>query len=180
MPHQRETDCDDRVGQGRPRGAGRPSGPGVRLSSGDRPTCPNPQGPCRAGGSGGQNCGKTRAKLGKSRRAWGNLPLISRSNPFSGHCVAKAAGPLDMADQAEGLAWGGRHGSRMGPISPCVQLVTETVWDWPQAGACPSPSWGAGCSAAGLPRLAPAWLRRRWAWLLAARVRGPRGWSAWG
>ena len=180
MVLQPETGCRNRVGPGGPSGAGQPSGPGARLSSSVQTTQPNPQRPCTGGGSGRRNCGKTPLNLGKNPGSWGNPPLISRSNPWASHFVASGMEAPDMAKKIKGLAWSTCQGPRLGPMGPCVQLTTETAWDWPQPGTSPSPSWGAGGSAAAVPDPAAVWLRRRWTWLLAVRVRGPSGWSAWG
>ena len=129
MPLQRETACRDRLGPGGPRGAGWPGGWGGRLSSSERKTRANPQRPCLGEAFDRRNCGKTPVNLGKSPRPWGNQPMISRSNPWAGHCVARAAETPDISQKPKGWAPGSGQTQRLGPIGPCVQLVTETVWD---------------------------------------------------
>ena len=129
MPLQPETACRDRVGPGGPSGAGRQSCQGGRLSRSDRTTHPNPQQPCLGGAFARRNCGKTPANLGKSPGPWGNPPMISRSNPWADPVVARATETPDRAAKPEEGSPGARHWDRLGPIGPCVQLVTETVWD---------------------------------------------------
>ena len=193
MPHQPETACGTWRSQGGSHGASQPFGLGGRLSRSPSTTRPIPQSPCPGGASGSRNCGKTPPNLWKSPAAWGNPPLISRSNAQPADLVARAAETLDLAPNP--AAWTGSEPQvpRLGPIGPCVGPATETAaetgsgkaqekaWPWPQPAAGPSPPegttaggpspWGSGEAAR---------LRWRWAWLLAARVRGPRGWSAWG
>jgi len=55
--------------------------------------------------------------------------MISRSNPWAAHCVARAAETPDISQKPKGWAPGARKTQRLAPIGPCVQLVTETVWD---------------------------------------------------
>ena len=129
MPLQRETACRDRLGPGGPRGAGWPGGWGGRLSSSERKTRANPQRPCLDGAFARRNCGKTPVNLGKSPCPWGNPLMISRSNPLAAQVVAGATETPDRAAKPGGGSLGARQKDRLGPIGPCLHLVTETVWD---------------------------------------------------
>jgi len=60
--------------------------------------------------------------------------MISRSNPWADPVVARATETPDRAAKPEEGSPGAHQKDRLGPIGPCVQLVTETVWDWPQLG----------------------------------------------